>query len=256
MRLTFLGTGGSHGVPAIGCTCSVCRSENPRNHRARSHVFVAAGGNRILIDTPADLRAQALRFNVSRVDAVLLTHEHADHIFGFDDLRRFSVLYGIRIPVFGSPETLRSMRSKFSYIFEDTVWKNTVPQVEFVDVIESFGLNGLTIEPVYVPHGPMKAYGYVLREEGRSLGYFPDCSKVDDALAGSLAGLDIMILDALRKTPHLTHLNLEESIDALQRIGAKRSFITHLSHELEYTEISETLPAGIEMAYDGLVVEC
>lgn len=255
MKIKFLGTGASHGIPAIACACPVCRSENPRNRRARSHVWIEAGAKALLVDTPADLRAQVLRFDLTRVDGVLLTHEHADHIFGFDDLRRFSYARGSRIPVFGSPVTVQSMRAKFSYLFTDTIWRKTVPQVDFVEVETAFTCGDIEIEPVEVPHGPMTVFGYVLRHDGRSLGYFPDCSAVNDALARRLKGLDVMVLDALQSAPHPTHLCLDQSIDALLRIGAKRSLITHLSHDLEHDTTQAKLPAGIKVAYDGLELE-
>ncbi len=253
MKITFLGTGTSHGIPAIGCTCDVCRSDDVRNKRRRTSLYVEAGGHHVVIDTPPDFRDQVLTFGVSRVDAVLLTHTHADHIFGFDDLRRFCFMQDMSIPIYGSAETLKSMAVKFSYLFEDSLWRATVPQVDFVAVNESFTIGDVHVEPVEVPHGPMTVYGYVLRHDHRAVGYFPDCSSVDEALIERLQGLDVMILDALREKPHPTHLNLAGSVEALRRIGARKSYITHLCHNLEHARTQSRLPDGVHVPYDGLV---
>jgi phosphoribosyl 1,2-cyclic phosphate phosphodiesterase len=252
MKLTFLGTGTSHGIPAIGCDCAVCTSTDRRNWRRRSSVYIVADGFHLVIDTPPDFREQVLTFGVRRVDALLLTHAHADHIFGFDDVRRFCFLQDMVIPVYGSPATLADMRQKFSYVINDSFWKATAPQVAFHEVSEPWPLGPFTVEPVSAPHGPMQVYGYVIRHGQTAIGYFPDCSAVDDALALRLQNLDVMILDALREKEHPTHLCLSQSIDALQRINARTSYITHLCHDLEHTATQARLSANQFVAYDGL----
>ena len=228
---------------------------DPRNTRRRSSVYVQAGDLHLVIDTPPDFRDQVLTFGVSRVDAVFITHTHADHIFGFDDLRRFCYMQKMTIPVYGSVETLASMREKFRYVVEDSMWRATAPQVDFLEIDGPQRMGETTIEPISVPHGPMQVYGYIIRHGGTSFGYIPDCSEIDDALAARLQGLDVMVLDALRRKPHPTHLCLEESIDALQRIGAKTSYITHLCHDLEHDETQSQLPGSLYVAHDGLVLD-
>ena len=213
------------------------------------------GGHHLIIDTPPDFRDQVLTFGVSRVDAVFITHTHADHIFGFDDLRRFCYMQKMVIPVYGSPETLASMRQKFSYVIEESIWRASAPRVGFIELTAPVAVGEAEIEPVTVPHGPMDVYGYVIRHQGRSFGYIPDCSRVDDAVVERLQGLDVMVLDALRVKPHPTHLCLAESLDALQRIRAKTSYLTHLCHDLEHEETQRQLPDSIYVAHDGLVVD-
>ena len=255
MKITFLGTGTSHGIPAIGCSCDVCRSTDSRNKRRRSSLYVEAGGRHLIIDTAPDFRDQVLTFGVSRVDAVLLTHAHADHIFGFDDLRRFCFMQKMRIPVYGSQATLASMRDKFSYIFEESLWRATAPQVDFIEVDSPFPIADIEIEPLAVPHGPMLVYGYLIRHAGQSVGYFPDCSALDAMTVDRLRGVDVMILDALREEPHPTHLCLDESVELLRDIGAEQSYITHLCHALEHIRTQSRLPERIAVPYDGLVTE-
>lgn len=214
-----------------------------------------AAGLNVIVDTPPDFRDQVLTFGVERVDAVLLTHTHADHIFGFDDLRRFCFMQNQRIPVYGSPVTLETMRDKFSYIFADTIWKKSVPQVDFIEMTGSTSIGDLRIEPIEVSHGPMKVFGYIFRHDSRSLGYIPDCSEIDDATAARLQGLDVMALDCLRYKPHPTHLTWDSSLESLSRIGAKQSYLTHVCHDIDHDTAEAALPPDIRVAYDGLTVE-
>ena len=254
LKFTFLGTGTSHGVPMIGCDCAVCRSTDPRNRRRRSCATIAADGFQLVIDTPPDFRDQVLTFGVRRVDAVLLTHAHADHVFGFDDLRRFSANQQMTIPVYGSAATLDAMRRAFRYVTEDSPWLATAPRVEFIEIDGRMEIGPVTVESVAAPHGPMHVYGYRVEYEGRALGYLPDCSALDEELIARWGGLDLMVLDAMRRRPHPTHLCLQEAVAALQAIGAEESYLTHLSHDLEHAHTATHVPAGIRVPYDGLTL--
>lgn len=265
MKVTFLGTGTSHGVPMIGCNCAVCRSDNPKNKRRRCSLYVQAGGKHLLFDTPPDLRDQVLTFGVERVDAVFITHPHADHIFGFDDIRRFSDLQKAHIHVHGSPETTASMRAKFDYVDRPSHSFGGVPRVVFTEMSAPVEIGGAKVTPVPVMHGEEPVYGFLVEADGRRLAYIPDCSGIPETsfhppstegsgVTGLLEHLDVMILDGLRPGKHATHFSIEECVENLQRIGAKRSFLTHLTHHSDHDTLQTSLPAGIEVPWDGLMV--
>lgn len=252
MNLTFLGTGTSVGVPAIGCSCAVCRSRDPRNRRRRASLHVEHRGVHLVIDTPPDFREAVLTFRVPRLDAVLLTHAHADHIFGFDDIRRFNELQGERIPVYGSPGTLAAVGRIFRYVRLTAKPGLLYPRIDFKPVTRPFRVGGLRIEPVEVEHADLPVTGYILSANGRRVGYVPDCQAMSAAVLRRLHGVDVMILDALRHKPHPTHYSLAESVDMLRRIGAKRSFLTHMGHSLDYAATQAALPPRLFVPYDGL----
>lgn len=254
MTLTFLGTGTSHGIPMIGCDCAVCRSDNPKNRRRRCSVYIQAGGKHLLLDTPPDLRDQVLTFGVKRVDAVFITHPHADHIFGFDDVRRFSDLQKGHIPVYGSPATMASMRSKFDYVDRPSHSFGAVPRVIFTEMTVPVDVGDVHVTPVPVKHGADDIYGFRIDADGKSIAYIPDCSGIPSESFQTLKTLDVMILDGLRPGKHATHFSIEECVDHLQRIGAKRSFLTHLTHHSDHDRLQAALPAGIEVPWDGLTV--
>ncbi len=254
MKLTFLGTGTSTGVPAIGCRCAVCCSSDPHNKRRRSSIYIQAAGQHLIVDTTPDFREQALTFGVQRVDAVLITHAHADHIFGFDDIRRFNEVQKAVIPVYGSPATMAAMNRFFPYVHQAAKPGLSYPRVDFQAVTAPFAVGAVRIEPFAVEHAGIETFGYRLEAEGRTLGYIPDCHQLE-AAAERLSGLDCLILDGLRRKPHPTHLSLSQSIDTLKRLNARRAFITHTTHDLDYETTRQALPAGIEMPYDGLVIE-
>lgn len=254
MNITFLGTGTSHGVPMIGCDCAVCRSDNPKNKRRRCSLYVQAGGKHLLFDTPPDLRDQVLTFGVRRVDAVFITHPHADHIFGFDDIRRFSDLQKSHIPVYGSPETIASMRSKFDYVDRASHSFGGVPRVIFKEMSVTVDLGVVRVTPVPVKHGTDEIYGFRVDADGKSLAYIPDCSGIPPESFQTLERLDVMILDGLRPGKHATHFSIEECVEHLLRIGAKRSFLTHLTHHSDHDLLQAALPRGIEVPWDGLTV--
>lgn len=255
MRLTFLGTGTSFGVPQIGCSCAVCRSADPRDRRSRSAALVEAGGAAILIDTPPELRLQLIAADVSRVDAVLFTHEHADHISGIDDLRIFSVRQRRALPVYGPRETLDRLRGSFSYIFDDQrAYEGTSkPDLDLraIEAGRPVEVAGVEVLPLAFRHGHLRVYGYRIG----SLAYITDAKAVDDAERRRLEGLDTLVLNALWWRPHPTHLSIAEAIETAQALGARRTFLTHLTHETGHAELAAQLPAGIVPAYDGLTVE-
>jgi phosphoribosyl 1,2-cyclic phosphate phosphodiesterase len=256
MRLTFLGTGTSFGVPQIGCGCAVCRSADPRDKRNRSAALVEAGGSTILIDTPPELRLQLLAGGFSKVDAVLYTHEHADHTNGIDDLRMFSVRQRRALPIFGPPETLERLRTGFRYIFDDTVqaYEGTSKPTLELHAIEPGRLvdvAGVPVLPLAFEHGHLRVYGYRIG----SLAYITDVKAIPEAERRHLQGLDVLVLNALWWRPHPTHLSIAEAVQTAQALGARRTYLTHLTHETGHAELAAQLPAGILPAYDGLTVE-
>lgn len=256
MRLTFLGTGTSFGVPQIGCECAVCRSTDPRDKRTRAGAIVESDGATILIDTPPELRLQLIATGFSNVDAVIYTHEHADHINGIDDLRMFSVRQRRPLPVYGPPETLDRLRSSFNYIFDDAVLPyegTSKPSLEMhaVEPGRPFPVAGVDVLPLAFRHGHLRVFGYRF---GR-LAYVTDVKSIPEAERECLSGLDVLVLNALWWRPHPTHLSIDEAIEAAQAIGARRTYLTHLTHETGHAELAARLPQGIFPAYDGLTVE-
>jgi phosphoribosyl 1,2-cyclic phosphate phosphodiesterase len=258
MKVTFLGTGTSVGVPAIGCDCPVCRSSDPRNVRRRSSLYVQAAGLHVVVDTSIDFRDQALRFGVRRVDAVFVTHAHADHVFGLDDLRRFNTLQDEAIPVWGDADTLADLRRIFNYVTETGNRPGFYePRIAFRELTGPVTLadGRVTVEPLPVIHGNKPTCGYRIDAEGKALGYVPDCHVLPDPALARLQGVDVMVLDALRHKPHRSHLTVDQSLALLDRIGAGRSFITHLCHDLDHEPTQACLGDKAEVPWDGLVVE-
>lgn len=251
LRVTMLGSGTSTGVPVIGCTCAVCRSDDPRNKRWRTGLKLEMEEGVILVDTPTDLRAQALRFGLPRVDAVLFTHSHADHIFGLDDVRIFNFRQRAAIPCFGSEPTLTNIRRIFAYVFEATQDGGGKPQLDLIPVREPFELMGLRIVPVPVWHGDTEVFGYRI---GR-FAYVTDCNLIPETSYRLLEGVEILILDALRYRPHSTHFSVEQAMEAAARIGARRTILTHLAHEVDYGAPKVPLAPGVELGYDGLAFD-
>ncbi|MDD5521655.1 MAG: MBL fold metallo-hydrolase [Kiritimatiellae bacterium] len=255
MKVIFLGTGTSVGIPVIGCNCPVCISNNPKNRRRRTSLYLQAAGLHIVVDTTPDFREQVLQFKIPRVDAVLFTHSHADHIFGFDDIRRFNTIQDSIIPAYADADTTADLKRVFSYIKLEKTPGVYRPRIDFKVINGPFDVNGLHIESFRVIHDPKTTLGFVFESEGRSLGYFPDCHEMPDDIVGKLKGLDVMILDALRHKPHKTHLTVEDSVGLLQRIGAKQSYIIHMCHDLDHDETQKILPEPIKISYDGLTLE-
>ena len=256
VKLTFLGTGTSVGIPVIGCSCRVCVSPDPRNRRLRSSAWLQAGGLNLVVDTSPDFREQALRQRIPRVDAVLFTHSHADHIFGFDDLRRFNTIQNQKLPAYASPETVADLRRIFDYVERGEELPGLYrPKVDFVEVRDRFQIGPLSVTPVPVEHGPKTTLAYRIECGGRAVGYAPDCKAIGPDSIAMLRGVDVMVLDALRQKPHPTHLSLDESAEYLARIGAARSFIIHMCHDLDHEEAQNRLPESVFVSWDGLVLE-
>ncbi len=256
MRLRFLGTGTSFGIPQVGCGCAVCRSADPRDRRTRSAAVVEAGGATILIDTPPELRLQLVAAGISRIDAVLYTHEHADHINGIDDLRIFSNRDGRPMRVYGPVETLARLRTSFNYIFdaEVTPFEGTSkPHLEPTPLEPGVAVEiaGVSVLPIAFDHGHLRVFGYRFGP----VAYITDVKEVPAAARGRLAGLDVLVLNALWWRPHPTHLSIAEAVETARALGASRTYLTHLTHETGQSELAAALPEGIEPAYDGLIVE-
>lgn len=254
MKVTLLGTGTSTGVPVIGCCCRVCRSKDPRDNRTRSAAYVEAGNVGIVIDTGPDFRQQALRENISRVDAVLFSHAHFDHVAGVDDLRPFLFENSNSIPCYSHPGTAEVLRNMFGYIFADRTYPG-VANLSLIPVDGPFNIqsrsnedHAVRIIPIDVYHGKLPIYGYRI---GR-FAYLTDTSHIPEHSYDQLKDLDVLVLDALRHEPHPTHLTIADAIGIARDIGARQTYFTHLTHTVLHAEEEERLPEGIALGYDGL----
>lgn len=234
----------------IGCDCAVCCSTDARDRRLRTSVHLEVQGISMLIDTTPDLRLQALTHDIRRIDAVMLTHAHADHLMGMDEIRRFNVLGGGRtIPVYGLATTLADVRRTFAYAFEpDAPRGGGVPDVDLTPVDGPFAVGPVATVPVPLHHGPWPALGYRI---GR-FAYLTDCNAIPATSWDLLRGLDVVVIDALRHEPHPTHFTLAEAVEAARRIGARRTYFTHIAHELGHADTAASLPDGMSLAFDGL----
>ena len=260
MKITLLGTGTSHGVPAIGCDCDVCQSADPRDKRTRPSILIetgladngAAGTTNILVDTSTDLRAQALAHRIRRVDAILFTHSHADHVFGLDEVRRYNAMQHAPIPCYADEATLADLRRMFAYIFDPpAALAGGVPQLAASRIAGPFVLGGVEVVPIPIYHGQRAILGFRIG----AFAYLTDCSRIPDASWPLLEGVRVLVIDALRDRPHPTHFSIAEALDAVSRVAPERAYFTHICHDLPHAATCARLPEGVQLAYDGQVLE-
>lgn len=252
-KFVFLGTGTSVGVPTVGCGCDVCLSTNPKNRRTRCSLALGLPGGTLLVDTTPDLRSQLLRERIPLVNTVLFTHEHADHIFGLDDVRVFPYYLGHRLPLYCEDHVEERIRRSFDYAFagENENGGTSIPQLDIHRItLEPFDLLGYRVTPIRLYHGRFRVLGFRFG----NVAYCTDVNGIPDASRPLLEGLDVLVLDALRRKHHPTHFNLSQAIDEARRIGAKRTYFTHMAHDLEHEATNAELPDGMELAYDGLQI--
>jgi phosphoribosyl 1,2-cyclic phosphate phosphodiesterase len=253
MRVTFLGSGTSTGVPVVGCRCAVCTSDSPRNKRLRQSVKIEAGGKYFLIDTTPDLRLQLLRHPIPRLDFILFTHSHADHLMGLDDIRPFNFRQRETIHAYASAFTAKAVRRAFSYIWDErSQIGGGKPQLELHEVSAPFTHEGIEVVPIPVVHGDWIIFGFRIGK----FAYITDTNGIPDESMKLLEGVEMLALDGLRPAPrHPTHFTIGEAVTVAQRIGAKMTYLIHLTHEVDHETLDATLPENVRLAYDGLELE-
>jgi phosphoribosyl 1,2-cyclic phosphate phosphodiesterase len=254
MLITILGSGTSTGVPMIGCSCKVCISSDFRDKRQRVSAFIESGDTKILIDTSADFRAQMLGNNIRKLDAVLYTHAHYDHIAGFDDLRAFQFLKLLVPMCYANKETYEAIRSTFHYAFDPKPNRpgGGVPNIPFTIIdASSFMIGEIRIEPILLDHGVMDIFGYRIGK----FAYLTDCKRIPVASKEKLRNLDVLVLDGLRYTEHPTHLAISESVTLAKELSPKMTYLTHMNHDVLHAEAEEKLPKNVRLAFDGLQIK-
>ena len=252
ITVTMLGSGTSSGVPTVGCKCSTCQSTDPRDQRLRPSILVESETSRIVIDTSSDFRQQCLRWNIDSIDAVLYTHHHFDHIAGFDDLRAFNFTSKQPVPIYLMKETLENMQRIFEYAFNPAKRLESSAPVVVPKIVSNspFIIAGLECVPIPLRHGSMHVNGYRFG----SFAYCTDCNEITDEGYEKLQGVDYLVLDALRYRPHPTHFTLDQALKVAEHIGARKTWFTHIAHDLKHADVARILPEGVELGYDGLKI--
>lgn len=252
MKITFLGTGTSQGVPVIACNCKTCMSADSRDKRLRSSLLIETGGQVIVIDAGPDFRQQMLRAGVHKLDSILLTHEHKDHIGGMDDVRAYNYISKKPIDIYCDERVQKAVKREYPYVFSEHKYPG-VPQMNLITIgNKTFSVGGLEVIPVKVQHYRLPVYGFRIGK----LAYVTDANYISDESKQKLMGVEIMVINALRKEEHLSHFNLAEAIELVKEISPRKGFITHISHQMGlHAEVSKELPDGVELAYDGLYLE-
>lgn len=252
VELLFLGTGTSAGIPMIGCDCPTCTSDDPRDRRTRPSALVSCDGVSVLVDTSPELRVQCLANNVKSIDAVAFTHAHADHIMGLDDVRRFNTIRGSSLDVWADRATSESLQRAFGYAFRspDPAEKVYRPYLVHRPIVGPFDIGPMLWIPIPLMHGTMPVLGFRVG----SLAYCTDVSHVPQQSYGMLMGLDVLVIDGLQRTPHPTHFSIDQAIEVAMRVGAQRTYLTHIAHQVRHAEVEPTLPDGVRLGYDGLRV--
>lgn len=250
-RLTFLGSGTSTGIPMLGCPCPICTSKDPRDQRWRASVAIEEGETRIIIDATPEFRLQCLRAGINRMDALFITHDHADHINGLDDVRSFTFRMDAPLPVYADAPTAGEIRQRFRYIWNRNHVGGGLPRIAVQILTGPVTVGDLTVEPLEVLHGPKPIQAYRLG----TLAYVTDVSAIPEATRPRLENLDVLILDAVRYTPHPTHFSIEEALAAIAELKPRQAWLTHLNHEIGHAQDEAKMPPGVHLAWDGLTVE-
>ncbi|MEO8205949.1 MAG: MBL fold metallo-hydrolase [Chthoniobacterales bacterium] len=256
LEIIFLGTGTSQGIPVIGCDCPTCKSSDPRDNRLRSAICVRTPEYVFTIDTPPEFRIQCLRENINELNAVVYTHSHTDHILGFDDLRRFCEMSDAKMPIYAAADTMADLRRVFQYAFESEVtWRNYIrPDPHVID--GAFSLGETRLIPLRLPHGRIILNGYLMmRNEEKLVAYMTDCHSVPEEVIEQVAGVKVLVLDALRQKEHPTHLSIPQAIEISKRIKPQSTYFIHMSHDILHEKTQASLPEGVFLSYDGLRVK-
>lgn len=253
ISITILGTGTSQGIPVIGCECEVCQSDNPKDKRLRVSALVQVGETNIVIDCGPDFRQQMLRENVKNVDAVIFTHEHTDHVAGVDDVRPFNFRTRQNMPLFAVERVQRDLKNRFGYAFVENPYPGApLLELKTIDKDTPFEINGIPIIPIEILHGTLPILGFRIGD----FAYLTDMKTVSDEEFKKLDGVKVIVIDSLQQREHFSHMTLEESLFFAKKVGAERTYLTHLSHVMGlHDEVSKLLPEGVEIAYDGLRIE-
>lgn len=252
MKLTFLGTSTSVGIPVIGCSCATCLSENPRHHRMRASVHIESGSYSLLVDSGPDLRHQALRHSLSKVDAVLYTHQHLDHTAGFDELRAFCWRRDEPLPLYSTESCLNELKRVYDWAFSESNSYKGYIQPLAIPIIDKVEFDDLVVTPIPVEHGSVVTVGYRFDERGDSIAYLPDVKRLQPGSAELLHDLDHLIIDCLREEEHSTHLSLNEALELIVELKPKKAWLTHISHEMDIKKVESLLPKNVDFAYDTL----